>query len=90
MSDHDLKMQFLRTLQAPSAVKRKKQIGRVRSGGGDRESLELSVHPRHVQVARDLTKAFGLTGIGFRNDGTCIVSDEGHAREYARRTTPGG
>lgn len=96
MTDHELKMKFARTLQAPSAQKRKHPLkGMRRTLDGrlqttERESLELSVHPMHVQTARDLTKALGLSGIGFRNDGMCIVSDEGHAREYAKRTTPGG
>lgn len=92
--EHALKMNFIRGIQAPSQPKRRNPLkgmrrelnGRINTT--ERESLELAVHPKHVEAARDLTKALGLTGIGFRSDGMCIVSDESHAREYAKRTTP--
>jgi hypothetical protein len=94
MNEHDLKMNFLRTLQssAATAKRRRPQAGKTRGGRAYRDttrgevSLPLSVHPIHADEARALTKAAGLSGIDFAPDGTCIVSDEKHKRKYAEMT----
>ena len=94
MTDHDLRMNFLRTLQTQSATAkpRRAKPGKNRGGRAYRDtsrgdvSLPLSVHPIHVDEARALTKAHGLSGIAFQNDGTCIVTDEKDKRKYMQVT----
>jgi hypothetical protein len=83
-TDHDLKTNFLRQLQAPP-VKPAEPAQEVRNRRPKcHEALSLSVHPLKVEEARALTKAHGLSGIGFNNDGTCVVSDDKHKAKYAR------
>lgn len=94
MTDHELRMNFLRQLQTQSATAkpRRGKPGKNRGGRAYRDtsrgdaSLPLSVHPLRVEEARALTKANGLSGITFQNDGTCIVTDEKHKQKYMQVT----
>ncbi len=92
MSDEELKLAFARNLQSSAATCRPRKGKKNRGGRAYRdtsrgeESLPLSVHPMHVETARRLTKDNGLSGINFQNDGTCVVSDERHKREYMKLT----
>lgn len=82
--EHALKTAFLRNLTAapppPAEPVEEPRNRRPKCY----ESLSLSVHPLQVQAARDLTKAHGLSGIAFRNDGSCVVSDDKHKAKYAK------
>jgi hypothetical protein len=82
--EHELKMAFARRLQSAAATvqpgRRPRIKGRADTSLGY-ESVPLGVHPAQVQQFRDLTKAHGLSGITYSNDGACIVTSEKHKRK---------
>ncbi len=42
----------------------------------------LGVHPSQVEEFREQAKRSGLTGIDFREDGRCVISDKGQYEKY--------
>lgn len=94
MRDQDLKREFLKKLQAgnarapstsnlPSGMQKPPLKDHPRNAQGQ-ECLALSVDPSQVQEYRDLTKAHGLSGIQYMNDGRCMVFDQKHKTKLAK------